>query len=229
MKASITKIVLIIITLLIREGIGFCQGFVDLDFESAQIIPYTSSPIPNAIAVSNALPGWSVYFGTSQQMVINYNDPATGSTWVSLMATNGGQISGNYSVLLQGGGTASAAIITQTGVVPVDTKSLLFEAEPGPVVAAGSLVVSLGGQNIMFSALSTGSNYTLYGGNIPLAFAGQSEQLTFSALEQSGLNVNNWTVDDIQFSPSVVPEPGVAGLLGLGSLLFGLCRWKKIA
>jgi len=84
-------------------------------------------------------------------------------------------------------------------------------------------LVSLRGQNISLFAISTGSIYTLYGGNIPSGFAGNREQLIFSAAQGYF-----WEIDDIQFSPSIVPEPGVAGLLGLGGLLFGLCRWKKI-
>jgi hypothetical protein len=81
----------------------------------------------------------------------------------------------------------------------------------------------LGNQNISFSALSTGANYTLYGGNIPLAFAGQSEQLMFSALEGE----NFWNIDDIQFSSTAVPEPNEFALGALGALLLGLRRWRN--
>jgi hypothetical protein len=218
-----TKVALFI-TLLIAGQLGFSQGFVNLDFESAQIIPLTVGADfpPYSIATTNALPGWTVYYGSIQQFQITYNDPALGSTFVTLNATNGAQISGNFSVLLQGGLTASAASISQTGLVPVSALSLLFEAQP----SAGTLQVSLGGQNLSLFALSSGANYTLYGANIS-TFAGRTEQLTFSALEDLQDLYNNWNIDNIQFSSMPIPEPSVLGLSALGGLIFGLRRWKK--
>lgn len=205
---------------------GFCQNFVNLDFESARIIPLTSGANfpPFSVATTNALPGWSVYYGANQQTQVTYNDPAIGSTFVTLWATNGSQLAGNYSVLLQGGLSASAAIISQTALVPVSAQSLLFygaaNSSTTPV-----LIVSLGGQNLSFSAISTGPNYTVYGADIS-AFAGQTETLAFSALQATS-GFNNWNIDNIQFSPLPVPEPSTFGLIGLGGLIFGLRRWRK--
>ncbi len=215
--------------LLAAELTALSQGFVNLDFEDAQIIPTVGSPYyPYGIATTNALPGWTVYIGPNQQSQITYNDPALGSTWVSLDATNGFQIDGNYDVFLQGGlndSGDSSASISQTGLVPVGTESLQFKAQSG--LPLGSLVVSLGGQNISFFALSIGSNYTLYGGDIPSIFGGQSEQLTISALEGYS-TAAGWALDDIQFSPSSVPEPGALCLSVLGALLFAWrCWWKS--
>ncbi len=87
----------------------------------------------------------------------------------------------------------------------------------------GSLLVSLSGQNIPFSVISTELNYTLYGGNIS-TFAGQVEQLTFTA--PNGNN-NFWEIDDIQFSSSPVPEPSELALGAFGTLLLGFRRWKR--
>ena len=145
---------------------------------------------------------------------------------MSILGTGGfpPALDGSFSVYLYGGSTASSASISQTGLVPAGAESLLFEAQNDGGVSGGALSVSLGGQNIPFFAVSTGSNYTLYGGNVS-AYAGKSELLMFSALQ--GEN-NAWEIDDIQFSPMAAPEPGVLGLLGMGGLLFGLCRWKKI-
>jgi hypothetical protein len=196
------------------------QGtFQNLNFESATIIPDPGGPYyPYSITTANALPGWSVFYGTTQQTEITYNDPALGSTWVTLLATNRLVIAGNFSVILQGGLTETDASIRQTSFVPVTAESIRFKAQPG----LGSLLLSLGGQNIPFFALSTGSNYTLYGGDIT-AFAGQTELLTFSAIDIGG--GNNWTIDDIQFSNSGVPEPGVFALSALGALLLG---WRVL-
>jgi hypothetical protein len=200
------------------------QGtFQNLDFESATIIPVVGGPAyPYSVTVADAMPGWAVYYGASQQSLISYNAPALGSTWVTLYATNGVQISGNDSVLLQGGLTASSASISQTALVPASAESLLFEARPQ--ISAGTLEVSLGGQNLSLFALSNGPNYTLYGANIP-GFAGQVEQLTFSALRAPTVYGNDWNIDNIQFSDQSVPEPGVFGLSALGALLLG---WRGL-
>lgn len=201
---------------------AFSQGFVNLDFEAAKIIPIIESPYyPYGIDITNALPGWSVS-GLSQGQ-ISYNAPAIGSTWVSLVATNGQQISGNFSVFLQGGVTGPAAIISQTGLVPASAISLLFEGQSN-YSSLASLVVTLGGQNLSFSALAIGSNHTLYGAAIPAVLAGQSEELKFSVLEGTA---NNWGLDNIQFSSSPVPEPCKPALIAIGISLFYLARWKS--
>ena len=195
------------------------QGFVNLDFEDAVIVPDPSNPYsPNAVYASDAIPRWTPTGFTGPTWVL-YNTASAGSTSVSILDNNGHPpaLDGAYSVYLYGGGSAASASISQTGLVPVGTESLLFEAQQ---FGAGTLQVFLGDQNISFSALSTGANYTLYGGNIPLAFAGQSEQLMFSALEGE----NFWNIDDIQFSPSSVPEPGILSMLGICASLLCLGR-----
>jgi hypothetical protein len=85
----------------------------------------------------------------------------------------------------------------------------------------GTLLVSLGGQDIPFSVISTALNYTLYGGDVS-AFAGQVEQLTFTA--PNGVN-NYWELDNIQFSNPAIPEPGFFALFTVGVLLLG---WRAL-
>ncbi len=202
------------------------QSFVNLDFEDATIVPDPSSPYyPYAVYASDAIPGWTAtgFIGPTDVL---YNSASLGSTSVSILDINGNPpaLDGAFSLYLYGGGTAAAASISQTGIVPVSTQSILFKAQNEGGALGGPLLVSLGGQNIPFFALSTGANYTLYGGNIPSAFAGQSEQVTFSAPKDGGNDF--WNIDDIQFSPSSVPEPSVLGLFALGGLFFGFCRPK---
>jgi hypothetical protein len=69
---------LIIILFVPVQG-GRAQSFVNLDFESAQIIPLTQSADfpPYSVATSNALPGWTVYYGGTSQSQINYNAPGS--------------------------------------------------------------------------------------------------------------------------------------------------------
>jgi hypothetical protein len=199
------------------------QGFVNLNFEEATIVPDTSSPYPNAVYAGDAIPGW-IATGFIGPTDILYNSASLGDPSVSILGINGTPpaLDGAFSIYLYGGGGPSTgASISQTAIVPSSTESLLFEAQQS---GTGTLQVSLGGQNISFFALSTGANYTLYGGNVSLAFANQSEQLTFSALAG---NNNFWNIDDIQFLPTAVPEPSVLGLSVLGSLLLALRRWKS--
>jgi hypothetical protein len=129
-------------------------------------------------------------------------------------------IDGNYSVLLTGSFPAAFPSISQTALIPSGTESLLFEAEPGN----GDLVVLVGTQPVTFAAIGSGGNYTLYGANIS-AWAGKTEQLTFSALQfTSGLN--NWELDDIAFSTiSITPEPGTVALTAISGLLFCARKW----
>jgi hypothetical protein len=71
--------------------------------------------------------------------------------------------------------------------------------------------------------VATYPNYTQYGANIS-AWAGDTEQLTFSALASSTTGLNNWTVDDISFSLEAVPEPNAFVLTGIAGVLFALYR-----
>jgi hypothetical protein len=223
MKTNLIKNTFVIAVLIFGSWPCFSQGFVNLDFESAVITPDPSSPYyPNAVFASDAIPGWTATGGFLGPNDVHYNTVSLGSTDISILGTSGtpSALDGNFSVSLYGGSTATSASISQTATVPLSAESILFKTEGG----GGTLLVSLGGQNISFFALSTGANYTLYGGNIPLAFDNQSEQLTLSALE--GEN-NFWNIDDIQFSPSAVPEPSEFALGALGALLLGFRRWKN--
>jgi hypothetical protein len=218
------KSAFLMVLLLTSGHAGFSQDFQNLDFEDATIIPDPSSMYyPEAVYASNAVPGWTVtgcFLGPND---VVYDSASLGSTSVSILDTNGGAFDGAaYSVLLYGGGTATAASISQTATVPVSAESILFEAQNGGYPGGIILVVSLGGQNLSYFALSNGPNYTLYGADIS-AFAGQREQLMFSALEGE----NFWNIDDIQFSSSPVPEPSELALAALGGLLLGFRRWRN--
>ncbi len=193
------------------------QGtFQNLNFEEA-------NPVSDGlftVSATSAFPYWSVYSGSVQLTSVTYNDPALGTTTVSLVGPNSPifpGIDGNYSALLQGGVTASAASISQTGVIPSGTESLYFEAQGG----AGPLELFIGSQSVSFSAVGTGANYTLYAADVS-PWAGATEELAFSAPIDGGRN--NWILDDISFSPNAVPEPSPLILAGAGGLLLTLYR-----
>src|SRR5208282_2538738 len=185
------------------------QGnFQDLDFESARVIVTTDSSGDSVIATSNALPGWSLFSGTNQLSLIAYNASFLPDPQLYFSNANPHVIAGNFDIILGNGNS-----ISQTGLVPSGTESLLFDASPLPVL------VSLGGQSLSFMAISNAMNsygysYTIYGADIS-GFAGQLETLTFSG---------GGALDDIQFSPEAVPEPSEFALISLGAIVFGLCR-----
>jgi hypothetical protein len=199
------------------------QGsFQNLDFEQANPVIVVGSPLyPYAVTAASALPYWTVVAGGNQLSVITENDPSTGSAWVSLVAAPGAwgyvPLDGNYSVLIQGGGLGAS--ISQTGLIPSGTESLLFDAMALP--DSGSMAVYVGTQSVALSAVGSGPNYTIYGANIS-AWAGETEQLTFEVPGYSG----NWEFDDIQFSTAALtPEPSPVALTALSGLLFGARMW----
>ena len=205
------------------------QNFINLNFEQAKIVRDTSSPYyPYAVYVSDAIPGWTIsnnFMGTNE---IFYNDLSLGAPSVALFGTNSEYspppLDGKFSIGLYGGAPENypplGVSISQTGLIPTDAESILFIAQGS--FATGPLLLSLGGQNISFTAISTTPDYTLYGGDIS-AFAGQVEPLTFTT--PAGVN-NYWELDDIQFSSSPLPEPDVLSIFGIGILLF--YRLKKV-
>ena len=215
---------IVLLTVLSAQAQG---TFQNLNFEKAH--PVFVNPIlyPFTVTAASALPDWTVTLGGVQQTQITEDAPSAGSTWVMLVGPgyNYGfaPIDGNYSVLLQGSGTASAASISQTGLIPAGTQSLLFEAEPVDTGPAGPLEVLVGNQVVPFAAVGTGPNYTLYGANIS-SWANDTEQLTFSALLGS-YGLNNWEIDDISFSTTPEPEPNILALTAIGGLLFGARKW----
>jgi hypothetical protein len=219
---SIVWLVVVSLTFL-RSASG--QVFQNLDFESANLSPIPAGQFGGEVPITDAIPGWTGYLGTAQVSQVLQNDYTLGAASLDILGPNwslSGIIDGQYTVVLQpGAGSSGVTVgvsISQTGLIPTSTESLFFKAQPNS--GATTLLVSLGGQNVSFSAISTGPNYTLYGGNIS-AFAGQAEQLTITAVANAG---NLWYIDDIQFSPSSVPEPSTLGLIALGGLLFGLRR-----
>jgi len=208
---------------------SYAQGtFQNLNFEQANPI-YSDYPL--YVTAASALPYWTVYYGNVQQTQITYDATSTGSTLVSLIGPGGSSgfppfapIDGNYSVVLTGGGTSPGASISQTGLIPAGSQSLLFDAQLSPFVSPGILEVSIGGENDSFFALEIEPNYTIYWANTS-AWAGDTEQLTLSALEGEGLN--DWEIDDISFSPTFfTPEPNAMVLIVMGGVAFAARHWR---
>jgi len=210
----------ILTALLVSSCGSFGQGFINLDFEDATIVPV---PLRQSrVYADQALAGWTAYTGDGQLSTIFYNTIPIGSTDVSILDPTGGpsSLDGVYSVYLSGGigGQATQATIRQTGLVPIDVHSISFIAK---YYGTGVLSITLGGESISFAALSLGSTYTEYGGSIPAALAGQIAELTFTVPTRN--EVNNWEIDNIQFSPISIPEPTFTSLVAAAAI----CLWAS--
>jgi hypothetical protein len=186
------------------------QNFTNLDFESARVVFMNLPGVSSTVAASNAVPGWSVISGGSdEQLVLDYNHMHnSGSAPPSdLEGTNQWVLDGNFSFYFY------EESISQTGLVPVGAESLLFDA------TSSSVLVALDGQSLSFMAISnavnsSGLGYTVYGADIS-RFAGQVETLTFSSVPY--YPPRGVGLDDIQFSPQAIPEPSAISFLCLGS------------
>jgi PEP-CTERM motif len=191
------------------HGQGSSQN---LDFEAATI---SQNQTPGLVNVSDALPNWDVFYNLAIQPQIGFNTVTLGVQQVVLLG-DGSSIEGGFSVYLQGGisSVPSDVDIQQDILIPDNTQSILFKAQPG----TDSLFLTLHNQFVPFVALATTSNYTLFGGNIS-SFAGQSVMLKFAAwASSSGIG---WNLDSIEFSSQPIPEPSTWALLIAGSgLLF---------
>ena len=224
-----TKLFVLSVALLTTLS-AHAQTFTNLNFEQAHPVIVVGNPYyPFAVTAASALPAWTVTIGGAQQTTILENAPSLGSPAVGLISIadpvqNGiTPIDGNYSVLLTGSSYSSTPSISQTGLIPAGTQSLLFEADTNFGFYGGSLEVLIGTQVVPFTAVATEPNYTLYGANIS-QWAGQTEQLTFTALQSPGLN--DWLIDDISFSTnSVAAEPSIVPLTAMGGLLFAARKW----
>ena len=201
------------------------QGFQNLDFESAQNLPGNPGS-GELVPVTNALPGWTAYDGIlpgalalSSIYYVSNTLNVAGS-----VELEGGSLalSGNLSVELY-----LNSAISQTGSVPANAGSLQFEAKglgPDDSLGASALEVTLGGQNLSYSALSDGPDYIVYGANIPAGMDNEMEELIFSC---EGIGSGQVLLDNIEFSSMSVPEPSTCALLGLGVILLGLRRCRK--
>ncbi len=183
------------------------------------------------LTTANAIPGWSaipLLGDTHGNMLIFYNAVSLGGAMVALDDNNNTSpkpIQGNYSVYLFGASSYAppaeqhSASIGQTATIPITAESLTFLA--GDLF--GTLQVTFNGLPINYVVTGSSANYNVYAADIS-AYAGQYGQLLFTApVNTRGI------LDNIQFSSSPVPEPGVSALTALGTVLLGCRRrWKRL-
>jgi hypothetical protein len=207
----------ILLVLLLLCQSGHAQGFVNLNFESANLSAYGAGPA--VVPTTNAIPGWTAYIFGSPQTSIVYNSISLGAAQVNLEGTNSGfpKIQGNYFILLQGDsdGEGVSAAVGQTGEIPPSAQSITFWGN-------NVLNITFAGQNLTFTQIGSAANYNIYSAGIS-AYAGQTGQLLFTAT--SGTSD---MFDNIQFSSSPVPEPATLALAALGIGVFAGLRRRQL-
>ncbi len=214
MKSILNKIVLVeFLVLLARQGAS--QGFVNLDFEDAQIKDLTFSVIP----ATNAFPGWSV-----NAPYVSYDDVSLSGGSISIMDKNApyyiNTIQGMYFAFFQAGNepsTSQTISLGQTGTIPLGTESITFWGN------IGGLQITFAGQPLVFSETGSTANYNTYAADIS-SFAGQNGQLLFSEPAYTDTAM----LDNIQFSSSPTPEPSTLCLAAFGGFILAWRRWTYI-
>ena len=203
-----------VVALLMGNQPGFAQGFVNLDFEAANV-PSSYTFSANAAEI---LPDWTVI-----APYVSYDDPSLSGNSISIMDANGyppHPIQGVYFAFLSSGNTPGTGVtisLSQNGTIPLGTESMTFWGN------IGGLQITFDGQSLAFSELGSTANYNIYGANVS-QFAGDSGQLLFSLPAYDG----SAALDNIQFSPSPVPEPSTLALCALGGLLLVVSRSRRI-
>ena len=225
MKLNTAKCAILVGALITTDNRIYSQGFINLNFESANIPG--STEVGSLVPISAGLPGWSGYYissaSTDQETQVAYDGISIGGAVISILDINAAQygpnfnpIEGRYSAALFGeGGVPVSTMISQTGLVPGGTMSL--RAKWWSTVDP---VVTLGGQTVNMVPLETFPTYTLYGGDIS-SFAGKVVTLSFTEPPPAQGSPSMLVLDNILFSNQAVPEAGVFGLWALGAWMVG--------
>jgi hypothetical protein len=184
----------------------WAQGFINLNFESSNVIG------PHEATIT----GWGTFGFPYGNSSLWYNTISLSAPAVTLHGTNSPShppYVGKYQVLLQGGDTSgglvyntNGASVFQTAQIPGDAKSIVYWAKPG-------LIASFSGQRLTIVLQSQTANYSIWRADIS-AFSGQIGELRFTAPWLSSS-----TLDNISFSTVQIPEPNIAGFLLLGAFI----------
>lgn len=200
------------VLLIVTTQIGLAQNaFYNLDFENP-IEPLIRAG-DYTVSTADGIPGWTAYSGNEPDSRMFYNTRSLGAPAVSLEGPGSGSenvLQGNYTVLLQGEwhDQLIPASIAQTGQIPVDSLSVIFD-----LFTYSNIELSFAGHSIPLVQIGSEPGYNIVAGDVS-AFAGVTGELRFTAQgNKDGL------IDDIRFSsePIVVPEPGTISLFALGA------------
>lgn len=190
------------------------QSFGDMDFESIG----ASQIAPDGIWLgwSLAAPGWQHAQGGDSVFVYHNTPPQNSFAQYYFLAdsasTQWEPLAGRFSLALVSGHFNRSdpgspwvnAFIEQEGIIPAGTRSFTM-------LATGDFSVSINSQPVTMTSL--GGN--LYAGNVS-EFAGELASLRI--MNDSSDTQEPVLVDNLSFSPQLVPEPSTMALLGLGAV-----------
>jgi hypothetical protein len=203
------------------------QGtFHNLGFDDGNLPPHEEQQT-YWFPVTDALPGWTVMYGTQVQTSLSYNETAAGgrsriSIWENDVLQPFQRLSGRFALFFTRDFRDPVSLsLSQTGTVPSDAVWLLFEQRPYWI--PGEMQVQLNGTSLSLQVMSNSAGWTLIGADVSF-FAGQEVDLRVSTQYRDGLSPTMY-FDNIQFSS--VPEPGGLILLVAGGL--GLLLWRRAA
>lgn len=193
------------------------QGFVNLDFELANLSAYGDGPA--TVPTIDGIPNWTAYAYGNPLPNINFNG-LYGVAEVTIINTNNPvglrQMQGAYLVLVVGSLTAYApagsAAIGQTGQIPSWAMSMTLWGALGTAtnnVTFNGAILPMSLTSVVYASNGTNVAYGIYSADVS-TFASQTGELLFTANENQMLGLDN-----IQFSTSPVPEPGVLSLFGI--------------
>jgi hypothetical protein len=229
------KLLLIVafIHVLSWENAAHCADFQNLNFESATFVPIPNDPY-DRVYLSSALPFWTGYVGADQTNAVLHNNFFLGSSGISIQGPTNSSfpvLEGSLTPMLQAGtdnlGNPMPVALSQTGLVPLDSRSLLFRANASVFGGPNPFVVTLDGETLSMTPVAvTGDLYTLYGGDVS-AYAGQTLELRFTALPFTSAGYN-FFLDAIEFSPNPVPEPSTFALLAMAGIVGWFCYRRKL-
>lgn len=178
---------------------------------------------------SIALPNWSISGSPLYYQAGPLGGPVIAIT--SESATS----NGTNSVYLQAGfgGALDAVSVWQNLLIPAYAKTITFESkavwDPG-LYPAGyylALLVSAAGTVTSPSYISTDvSGLNTYAIDVS-AFAGSTMELKFSVDPMGSNRGGAWQIDNIQYSTTPVPEPGIVTFLSYGTLTLLFLRARR--
>jgi hypothetical protein len=204
------------------------SAFQNLDFESAIL---STSDRGSWVNPAIALPYWNISSaGWPPLQGVMYNGISVGASVMAVedreFGTFQGEfraISGNYSALFQAGRneyTIQRADITisQSGTVQALSQSLLFRTRGA--IPEGWFAVYFQNQLLPIQQVrSLDNNINVYGCDIS-AFQSRYGELRLTGVAPSPFGLWTVLVDDLEFSPTPVPEPASVILLALGGVSF---------